>query len=134
VRIAIRYKMTTMAATRKVEETPVSRAVDIVGGPTEASFITRASAATIYKWRKEGYVADSRAAVLLARATQEKGQPVSIAALAGLELVNGNGGEPEEKRAPRRLRKGGVMPARYHGVRPHLATQARGDMRQVVNG
>jgi hypothetical protein len=66
---------------------PVGRAIEIVGGPTKASFITQFSAAQIYNWRDQGYVKDGKAAVLLARAS---GVPVEE--LVGLEATGPNGG------------------------------------------
>ena len=60
---------------------PVQRAIDAVGGPTKASFITQFSAAQIYNWRDQGYVKDGKAAVLLARAS---GVPVEE--LVGLSV------------------------------------------------
>jgi len=66
---------------------PVQRAIDAVGGPTKASFITQFSAAQIYNWRDQGYVKDGKAAVLLARAS---GVPVEE--LVGLSVGPNGGG------------------------------------------
>lgn len=118
-----------------IEDNPVTTAVDVVGGPTQASFICRVSAAAIYKWRKEGWVQDSRAAVLLARATQEKGTPISVAALAGLEVHNGNGTSPSEERRGRRVaRKGAGMSATYLGSQPLRSIGSSASLKQAVNG
>lgn len=82
----------------------VDRAVQLVGGPTQASFICRCSAASIYKWRQLGFVYDSRAAVRLARAS---GVPVEQ--LAGLAETEGGGTDgPAPMRRTRRRRRGGT--------------------------
>lgn len=92
----------------------VSLAVRKVGGPTQASFICQCSAAAIYKWRKLGFVYDSRAAVRLSRASG-----IPIEQLAGLELVDGGNDGPARAKRPKR-RKGGT-PATY----PALAVRGR---------
>lgn len=84
---------------------PVIRAVRLVGGPTQASFLCRVSAAAIFKWRKLGRVYDARAAVLLARASG-----VPIEQLAGVDVGDGTAG-PAPKR--RKGRRGGRIPATY---------------------
>lgn len=58
----------------------VTEAVRRVGGPTKASHVCRVSAAAVYKWRKLGYVPDTRAALALAAASG-----VTIEALAGTD-------------------------------------------------
>lgn len=70
---------------------PVELAVRLVGGPTQASFICRMSAAAVSKWCRLGIVADARAAVLLSQATNGV---VSVAQLAGLHVINGGAPTP----------------------------------------
>lgn len=78
-------------------DNPVERAVQMVGGPTEASILLHVSVAALYKWRKLGMVPDARAAVLLSRATN--GQ-IGIVELAGFAVVEGGAPEPTGKRTP----------------------------------
>jgi hypothetical protein len=88
-----------MAAPGKFNDNPVAQAVELVGGPTQASFTCRVSAATIYQWRKLGYVPDAKSAVLLSRAT---GGEIGVAILAGVDAIGSdpNGGLPIERPAP----------------------------------
>jgi hypothetical protein len=58
----------------------VARAIAAVGGPTQASFITRFSVAQLYNWRAQGFVRDGKAAVRLARASG-----IPVAELVGLD-------------------------------------------------
>lgn len=78
-----------------MDANPVIEAVRIVGGPTKASWVCQVSAAAVYRWYKLGYVPDTRAAVRLADATKEAGTPISIAALAGLDVIEGGQPAPD---------------------------------------
>ena len=66
-------------------ENAVARAVRLLGGPTKATFVCRVSVNTIHVWRRDGYVRDARAAVLLSRAS---GVPIE-------QLVGLNGSSPD---------------------------------------
>ena len=112
----------------------LERVIEALGGPTEASYVlTHAAKAarlegvsywTIRKWRVEGRVRDSRLAVLVEREARKVGiDDVSVADLAGLDLVSGNGGDAPRSR--RRFLKGGKMSATYQVSSPDLPVVPR---------
>lgn len=91
----------------------VEDAVQAVGGPSEASHICHVSAATIYAWRKQGYVSDGLAAVKLAKAS---GIPVED--LVGFNQPMRPAEPPlSPTRPPLRGRKPARYPAEQHASR-----------------
>ena len=97
-----------------MEKNAVERAVQAVGGPTQASHICDVSVWAIRLWRKNGIVPDTRSAIRLSEATD--GQ-ISVRELAGLE--NGDGGP--HQRGRRFLGKGGKITVTYPASTPDPA-------------
>jgi len=96
-----------------MEKNAVERAVQAVGGPTQASHICDVSVWAIRIWRKTGIVPDTRAAILLSEATDGD---ISVRELAGLE--NGDGGP---RHRSRRFQPGGKITVTYPASRPDPA-------------
>jgi len=97
-----------------MEKNAVERAVQAVGGPTQASHICDVSIWAIRLWRKNGIVPDTRSAIRLSEATD--GQ-ITVRELAGLE--NGDGGP--QQRGRRFPVKGGKITVTYPVSRPDPA-------------
>ncbi len=92
-----------MATPKVTDLNPVDEAIRILDdSPTEASHVARMSVAAIYKWRKIGYVPDSKAAVRLAMATG-----IPAWKLAGLTSEPRPEGESTTQGNTRRLVAGG---------------------------
>jgi len=82
---------------------PVREAMDVLGGRLEdVAVVCRCSAQAVHKWLKVGLVPSGRYAVLIARATLERGQPVSVDRLVGLPV---EGTAPNGGPSLRRVRK-----------------------------
>ena len=62
----------------------VREAVRILGGPTRASCACLVSNKAVYQWLDLGYVPTRRNALLMARATEDRGTPISAARLMAL--------------------------------------------------
>lgn len=104
--------------TRSIPETPLKQAVENVGGELLAAHYAGLSQEGMRQALVRGYLSNARSAVLLAQATEAAGKPVSVAGIAGLEVINGNGSDPsEQNRGSRRGRKGVKMTATYHESR-----------------
>jgi len=103
-------------------ENPVERAVQKVGGPSAASFLLHVSVGAIYKWRRQGFVSDARSAVLLSQATEGA---VTIAELAGLEIVTGGAPSPKDGRRARRGRQSTARSLRITPSVEDVAANAR---------
>lgn len=98
-----------------METNPIRLAMRIVGGtperpegrPEHVAAICNVSSQTVYNWIKDGFLRDARHAVALARATLEKGAPLSVAVLCGVEPVGtgGAGGPGSNYRAKRAFQK-----------------------------
>lgn len=63
---------------------PLATAVEIVGGMSWAVAISGLTKEGLTVALRRGHIVDGRAAVKLARATLEKGRPISVDALVGL--------------------------------------------------
>jgi hypothetical protein len=80
-------------------ENLVARAIEAVGGPTQASYICRVSAGTIFKWRTNKFIWDGPAAKALAAAAREAGLDVTTDQLVTRPITSPNGGKPKESPA-----------------------------------
>jgi|SRR5215469_16219324 len=81
-----------------MEDNPVRRAVDTIGGILETQIAVRVNYWTLREWLKSGVVPTTRYAVALSEATHGA---VSVKELAGLGSGNGDDGDK-----PRRFQRG----------------------------
>lgn len=70
-------------------ENAVDRAVQMVGGPSKAGRLCDVSYWAIYAWRTQGGIPDSRACIILSRATG-----IPFEELAGMPAVGGETPDP----------------------------------------
>jgi hypothetical protein len=84
-----------------MDDNPVQRAVDLLGGELETQIAIRVNYWTLRDWLQKRYVPATKWAVKLSEAT--KGA-VTVKELAGLAGENGDNGDK-----PGRFRKGGPM-------------------------
>lgn len=86
----------------KTPTNDVARAILACGGHVAVAYHLKKSVATVYTWDTTGRVKDSLDAVRLRELALQNGHDVSYTALAGLTLVDGNGGTPATKKGGRR--------------------------------
>lgn len=83
---------------------PVEDAIEALGGQVEdLAVVCRVTSAAVYKWIQRGRILDVQHAIMIARATAERGHPISIERLAGFAVPTGpQGGDANDVLAGRR--------------------------------